>query len=60
VLAIFIAMVTDGLDGRIAPMTNTTSDFGVEYDSLADVIAFGLTPALVMDESVLGGMGELG
>lgn len=59
-LAIFIAMIMDGLDGRIARMTNTTSDFGVEYDSLADVIAFGLTPALVMHEWVLGGMGKLG
>jgi len=59
-MAIFIAMIMDGLDGRIARMTNTTSDFGVEYDSLADVIAFGLTPALVMYEWVLGGMGKLG
>ncbi len=57
---IFIAMIMDGLDGRIARMTNTTSDFGVEYDSLADVIAFGVTPALVMYEWVLGGMGKLG
>jgi CDP-diacylglycerol--serine O-phosphatidyltransferase len=59
-MAIFIAMIMDTLDGRIARMTNTTSDFGVEYDSLADVIAFGLTPALVMYEWVLGGMGKLG
>ncbi len=59
-LAVFIAMIMDGLDGRIARMTNTTSDFGAEYDSLADVIAFGLTPALVMYEWVLGGIGKLG
>ena len=59
-MGIFIAMIMDGLDGRIARMTNTTSDFGVEYDSLADVIAFGLTPALVMYEWILGGMGKLG
>ena len=59
-MAIFIAMVMDGLDGRIARMTNTTSDFGAEYDSLVDVIAFGLAPALVMYEWVLGGMGKLG
>ena len=59
-MAIFIAMLMDGLDGRIARMTNTTSDFGAEYDSLVDVIAFGLTPALVMYEWVLGGMGKLG
>ena len=55
-----MGFIMDGLDGRIARMTNTTSDFGVEYDSLADVIAFGLTPALVMYEWVLGGMGKLG
>ncbi len=59
-MAVFIAMIMDGLDGRIARMTNTTSDFGVEYDSLADVIAFGLTPALVIYEWILGGMGKLG
>jgi len=59
-MAIFIAMIMDGLDGRIARMTNTTSDFGVEYDSLADVIAFGLTPALVAYEWILNGMGKLG
>lgn len=59
-MAVFIAMVMDALDGRIARMTNTTSDFGLEYDSLADVIAFGLTPALVVYEWILGGMGKLG
>ena len=59
-VAVFIAMIMDGLDGRIARMTNTTSDFGAEYDSLADVVAFGLTPALVMYEWVLGSMGKLG
>jgi CDP-diacylglycerol--serine O-phosphatidyltransferase len=59
-MAVFIAMIMDALDGRIARMTNTTSDFGVEYDSLADVIAFGLTPALVAYEWILGGMGKLG
>lgn len=46
-LAIGIAVVADGLDGRIARMTNTTSDFGREFDSLADVITFGLAPALL-------------
>ena len=59
-MAVFISMIMDTLDGRIARMTNTTSDFGVEYDSLADVIAFGLTPALVAYEWILGGMGKLG
>jgi CDP-diacylglycerol---serine O-phosphatidyltransferase len=45
--AIGLAAVTDGLDGRIARMTNTTSDFGREYDSLADVITFGVAPAFL-------------
>ncbi len=47
-VAIFVAMVLDGLDGRVARMTNTQSPFGGEYDSLADVISFGLAPALVV------------
>jgi CDP-diacylglycerol--serine O-phosphatidyltransferase len=46
-IAIFIAMVCDGLDGRIARWTNTQSDFGKEYDSLSDMVAFGLAPATV-------------
>jgi CDP-diacylglycerol--serine O-phosphatidyltransferase len=46
-LAIGIAVVADGLDGRIARMTNTTSDFGREFDSLADVITFGVAPAVL-------------
>ena len=45
--AIGLAVVTDGLDGRIARMTNTTSDFGREFDSLADVITFGVSPAFL-------------
>ena len=47
-VAIFIAMVADSLDGRIARLTNTTSAFGAEYDSLSDMVAFGVAPALVM------------
>lgn len=47
-IAIYIAMVLDGLDGRVARMTNTQSDFGAEYDSLSDMVSFGLAPALVM------------
>jgi len=46
-IAIFIAMVCDGLDGRIARWTNTQSEFGKEYDSLSDMVAFGLAPATV-------------
>jgi CDP-diacylglycerol--serine O-phosphatidyltransferase len=46
-IAIFIAMVCDGLDGRIARWTNTQTEFGKEYDSLSDMVAFGLAPAVV-------------
>ena len=46
--AIFIAMILDGLDGRVARMTNTESQFGKEYDSLSDMVSFGIAPALVM------------
>ncbi len=49
-VAIFIAMILDGLDGRVARMTNTQTEFGAEYDSLADMASFGLAPALVMFE----------
>jgi len=59
-IAIFVAMVMDGLDGRIARMTNTQSDFGAEYDSLADMIAFGLAPALVIFEFAFMEFGKLG
>ncbi len=47
-VAIFIAAVLDGIDGRVARMTNTQSEFGVQYDSLADLVSFGMAPALVM------------
>ena len=43
-------MVLDGLDGRIARLTNTSSDFGAEYDSLSDMVSFGLAPSLIMYE----------
>lgn len=59
-IAIFVAMIMDGLDGRIARWTGTTSEFGKEYDSLADLIAFGLAPALVMYEWTLAGVGKVG
>jgi len=49
-VAIFIAMILDALDGRVARMTNTQTEFGAEYDSLADMGSFGLAPALVMYE----------
>ena len=59
-VAIFIAMVLDGADGRIARMTNTQSAFGAEYDSLSDMISFGLAPAIVLYSWSLAGMGKLG
>ncbi|MGY0634622.1 CDP-diacylglycerol--serine O-phosphatidyltransferase [Luteimonas sp. A478] len=46
--AIFVAAILDGIDGRVARLTNTQSEFGVQYDSLADLISFGMAPALVM------------
>jgi CDP-diacylglycerol--serine O-phosphatidyltransferase len=59
-IAIFVAMVLDGLDGRVARMTNTQSAFGAEYDSLSDLVSFGAAPALVMYEWALRGMGRWG
>ncbi len=59
-IAIFIAMFMDGLDGRIARMTNTQSDFGKEYDSLADMVSFGLAPALVIYLWALVPLGKIG
>ena len=59
-ILIFIAMVLDGLDGRVARMTNTTSEFGIQYDSLSDMVSFGLAPALVVYEWSLHTMGKLG
>ncbi|MDR2165119.1 MAG: CDP-diacylglycerol--serine O-phosphatidyltransferase [Zoogloeaceae bacterium] len=59
-IAIFIAMILDGLDGRVARLVHAQSDFGAEYDSLADMVSFGVAPALVMYEWALTGMGRLG
>ena len=59
-MAIFVAMVLDGMDGRIARMTNTQSDFGVQYDSLSDLAAFGLAPALVIYHWSLSSLGKIG
>ncbi|KUO98393.1 hypothetical protein AR274_02885, partial [Stenotrophomonas maltophilia] len=47
-IAVFVAAVMDGLDGRVARLTGTSSEFGVQYDSLADLVSFGMAPALVM------------
>src|SRR5215472_268944 len=59
-VAIFVAMVLDGLDGRVARLTRTQSAFGAEYDSLADMVSFGAAPALVMYEWALLSLGKLG
>jgi CDP-diacylglycerol--serine O-phosphatidyltransferase len=60
VWAIFIAMVLDALDGRVARLTNTQSEFGAQYDSLSDMVSFGAAPALVMYEWSLIGLGKPG
>ncbi len=59
-IAIFIAMILDGVDGRVARMTNTQSEFGAQYDSLADMVSFGMAPALVMYNWSLSSMVDLG
>jgi CDP-diacylglycerol---serine O-phosphatidyltransferase len=57
---IFLALLFDGLDGRVARMTNTASHFGVEFDSLADIVAFGVAPALLLYLYVGGSYGRIG
>lgn len=59
-IAVFFAMVLDGLDGRVARLTNTASEFGVEYDSLADMVSFGVAPALIMYLWAFQDLGKLG
>lgn len=59
-VAIFVAMVLDGLDGRVARLTHTQSAFGAEYDSLSDMVSFGAAPALIIYEWAMKGMGKLG
>jgi len=59
-VAIFLAMVFDGLDGRVARLTHTQSEFGAEYDSLSDMVSFGAAPALVIYEWALKGLGKVG
>ncbi len=59
-LAIFAAMVMDAMDGRIARLTNTQSSFGEQYDSMADMVSFGIAPALVMYTYTLDDLGRWG
>ena len=57
-IAIIVAMVLDGFDGRVARMTNTTTAFGAEYDSMADMISFGMAPAFLMYSGLLSSLTE--
>ncbi len=59
-ISIMIAMLWDTLDGRVARLTNTQSEFGAEYDSLADLVSFGLAPALLVYEWTLSDLGRFG
>jgi len=59
-IAIIVAGILDSLDGRIARMTNSQSEFGVQYDSLSDLVAFGVAPAVLMFSWVLSDLGNLG
>jgi CDP-diacylglycerol--serine O-phosphatidyltransferase len=59
-IAIFIAMLWDGLDGRVARLTNTQSEFGAQYDSMADMISFGVAPALLMYFWQFSELGKVG
>jgi len=59
-IALFIAMLLDGLDGRLARMTGTESEFGRQYDSLSDLVAFGIAPALIVYQWGLSHMAEYG
>ena len=59
-VAVFVAMILDGLDGRVARWTNTQSEFGEQYDSLSDLVSFGLAPALIMYQWALVHMRDVG
>lgn len=59
-IAILVAAVFDSLDGKVARATNTTSEFGIQYDSLADLISFGLAPSMLMYLWLLKPMGRIG
>lgn len=59
-IVIFVAMFADGLDGRVARLTNTQTPFGAQYDSLSDMVAFGVAPALVIYSWSLFYLGKIG
>jgi len=60
VISIFIGMIADGLDGRIARLTNTQSEFGAQYDSLSDMVTFGVAPSLLLYQLSLNQLGKFG
>lgn len=59
-IAIYVGMILDGIDGRVARLTHTQSKFGAEYDSLSDMVTFGVAPALVMFSWALNDLGKFG
>jgi CDP-diacylglycerol--serine O-phosphatidyltransferase len=59
-IAVYVAMVLDGMDGRVARWTNTQSEFGAQYDSIADMVAFGAAPSLIAYEWALKDLGTAG
>jgi CDP-diacylglycerol---serine O-phosphatidyltransferase len=59
-IAVYVAMVLDGMDGRVARWTNTQSEFGAQFDSIADMVAFGAAPALIAYEWALKDLGTWG
>lgn len=60
IIAIFIGMVADSLDGRIARLTNTQTEFGAQYDSLSDMVTFGVAPSLLLYQLTLSQLGKIG
>ena len=59
-IAVFFSMLFDGMDGRVARLTHTQSEFGVQMDSLADAVSFGVAPGLIIYEYTLNSLGKLG
>lgn len=60
VVAMLIGMIADGLDGRIARLTNTQTEFGAQYDSLSDMVTFGVAPSLLLYQLSLNQLGKFG
>lgn len=60
IIAMLVGMIADGLDGRIARLTNTQSDFGAQYDSLSDMVTFGVAPPILLYNLMLSQLGKFG